>query len=60
MKNLVEAFSVTLGGPAGKTEWNNWPVVGHKRIKWACCHSKIFVELPILIQEKRGCFNFLK
>lgn len=57
VKNLVEALPLTLSGPTGKTEWNNWPEVMQKRIKWACCHSKIFVELPILFQVRRGYFN---
>lgn len=60
VKKLVEAFPLTLGGPAGKTEWNNWPEVVQKRIKWAHCHSKIFVELPIFFQVKGGYFNFLE
>lgn len=57
MKNLAEALPLTRSGPTGKTEWNNWPEVMQKRIKWACCNSKIFVELPILFQVRRGYFN---
>lgn len=60
VKKLVETSLLSLDGPAGKTEWNNWPGVMQKRIKWSCCHSKIFVELLILFQVKRGYFNFLE